>query len=155
MPDQAKTNEIIEALAQHEEAISRLYTAYAKKFPSCNDFWHSLAMEETSHAAWIRTLHQKTDAGLVEFAESRFPLSGIEMSKQFVDGKTAAAGDIGPLAEALAVAVDVERGMIEKKFFEVFEGDSLELKVILDALRVSTENHLGEITKAWEREKKS
>ena len=51
-------NEIMEILINHEEAISKLYEAYAQKFPDHKEFWSTLSWEEKDHAEQIRKLSQ-------------------------------------------------------------------------------------------------
>lgn len=47
---------IMEMLAQHEETISELYSAYSAQFPDHREFWATLAWEEKNHARQIREL---------------------------------------------------------------------------------------------------
>jgi len=53
------------------------------------------------------------------------------------------------LIKALSIARDIESGLIEKKFFEVFEGDPIELKHVLLNLVAATREHYNRIEKAW------
>jgi rubrerythrin len=50
---------------------------------------------------------------------------------------------------ALSVARDLESGLIEKKFFEVFEPDCRELKQVLLDLADATREHYNRIEKVW------
>ena len=50
---------------------------------------------------------------------------------------------------ALAVARDLGSGLIEKKFFEVFEPDCREIKEVLIDLATATREHYNRIEKAW------
>lgn len=57
------------------------------------------------------------------------------------------------LTKALSIARDIENGLIEKKFFEVFEGDPIELKQVLLDLAAATREHYNRIEKAWNEAK--
>jgi rubrerythrin len=56
------------------------------------------------------------------------------------------------LIKALSIARDIENGLIEKKFFEVFEGDPIELKQVLLNLAAATREHHNRIEKVWNNE---
>ncbi|TET10801.1 MAG: hypothetical protein E3J83_00055 [Candidatus Atribacteria bacterium] len=53
------------------------------------------------------------------------------------------------LIKALSIARDIENGLIEKKFFEIFEGDPIELKHVLLNLAAATREHYNRIEKVW------
>ena len=54
--------------------------------------------------------------------------------------------------DALAVSINLESGMIEKKFFEVFEADSTEIRKTLSSLEKETEHHLKMVREELEKE---
>ena len=144
----------IDSLVRHEEAIAELYNSYSDKFLGFRDFWLGIVADEKSHASWIRTLYKKTEGGLADFSQNRFPLDAIEDSKKFLEQKKieSSKGEIS-LVYALETAANIEQGMLEKKFFEIFKDDALELQIILEALRLGTQQHFEHIKKAWEKEK--
>ena len=57
------------------------------------------------------------------------------------------------LINALSIAVDIEQTMLENKFFQVFETDSIELKNVLQALEKATQEHLKKVKDFWEEER--
>jgi hypothetical protein len=147
--------QIIEAMILNEKAMEKLYKAYARKFPVFEKFWSDIAKEEESHAAWIKTLYEKTRGGLVDFAEQRFPLDAIRTSTKYTNEEIEKV-DRGELSflYALETATHMERGMLENKFFTIFKDDSVELQMILEALRLGTQEHLRTVQKKWESESK-
>ncbi len=146
--------EIIELLAKHERALSQLYKEYAKKFLDGKDFWSKLSAEEIGHANWILKLHSKIKEGSVYFKEDRFNKEAIKTSLRYLNNQLSKAQmQEMSLMKALSTARDLENGLIEKKFFEVFEGDSAELRQILLNLAAATKEHLSRIQKAWNRNK--
>lgn len=149
-----KQIEIIEALAGQEEAISRLYRAYGQNFPEDRGFWEALSGEETGHAQWIRDLSAKIGGGGVYFNENRFRIEAIRSSLEYIERENAAAAVGGQDGiEALSVAYMLEDALLEKKFFEIFEGDSIELKHILADLAQSTTEHRERIRRKLDAEK--
>jgi hypothetical protein len=130
---------VIKLLAEHEKAISHLYKEYARKFPEQKDFWSKIAAEEIEHASWIFKLK-----------EGRFKTEAIETSLEYVKSQiTEAQNNKISAKNALSVARDLESGLIEKKFFEVFEPDCREIKQVLLDLAAATREHYNRIEKVW------
>jgi hypothetical protein len=146
-------NEIIDLLVRNEIVMQELYRAYAKTFPIFESFWSSIAKDEASHAAWINTLYYKMKAGMVVIPEQRFPVAIIEATIADIEKKKeqAQAGNVTSLG-AMEIAVQIEGGMLESKFFEVIANDNIELQIILEALRLGTQQHLQEIKRERDRE---
>ena len=153
-----KENQIktIEALANHEEAISELYRKYSDKFPDYEQFWLGLAEEEVLHAKWIRELRDDIEEGTVFFNEGRFNIVAIQTSlkyirRQIVDSESQEIS----LIIALSLALDTEEALLERKYFEIFEGDSVRLKHVLQDLAEATDLHRDRIKKALKEEKQA
>lgn len=133
---------IVDLLAKNEEAVSALYKTYADKFPEWQEFWLSLSKEEVGHANWIRDLTTKASQGELYIDENRFNIEPIEQFLAYIDERQHEAKDINiTIKKALGVAYDIENSMIERKFFTVFTGDSLELKEVLQKLSNATDHH--------------
>ena len=143
---------MVELLKSHEEALSQLYDAFARNFLDHKDFWFSLSGDESLHAQMIDVLFPKVQEGSVDLDENRFKRQTIQGSLDYlreVHAKTS-KGEILPI-NAFSIALDIERGMVEKKFFEVFDGDSEELAQILSNLDADTRRHARRIQRAWAR----
>ncbi len=153
-----KENQIktIEVLASHEEAIGELYRKYSSKFPDYEQFWLGLAEEEVLHTKWIRELRDDIEEGTVFFNEGRFNIVGVQTSlnyikKQIVDSENQEIS----LPFALFLALDIENALLERKYFEIFEGDSVGLKHVLQDLAEATELHRDRIEKALKEAKQA
>lgn len=140
----SQTNAVIEKLANHEEMLMSLYYAFSE-YMADKDFWLEIAAEEMSHAHQIRSwyalaLENKT------FTTERFKLPAIELSLQFIGSRLEEAKrkEIPP-DRALGLALDIEKALLEKKFFEIFESDSVEFKHQLMAMARSIESHIEKI----------
>ena len=82
-----------------------------------------------------------------------FKEAAIETSLEYVKSKLAEAQKEKISAKrALSVARDLESGLIEKKYFEVFESDCREMKQIFLDLAADTREHHRRIEKAWNYE---
>ncbi|EKE18922.1 MAG: hypothetical protein ACD_9C00199G0002 [uncultured bacterium] len=146
--------EIVEKMARNEDRLNELYVKYAHQFPSRSEFWNGLAREEVGHGAWIRTLKSRIEDGSVKFGTDRFNVDMINDFYTYVQQQELKINKGMPLISALVAAKEIEELMLEKKFFEVFHGDSLELQTLLLALEYSTKNHRSVVIDAWEEERK-
>jgi len=141
---------VIKLLAEHEKVISQLYKEYARKFPEQKVFWSKISAEEVEHASWIINLHSQAEKGSLYFKEGRFKIEAIETSLEYVKSQiTEAQNNKISAKNALSVARDLESGLIEKKFFEVFEPDCREIKQVLLNLAAATREHYNRIEKVW------
>lgn len=149
-----KEMDAAEMLATHEEAIGGLYRAFAKLFPDHESFWSGLAGEEAEHAKWIRDLTAKAEAGSAHLDEKRFRTEAIQTSLDYIRNLTAqsSSGNI-ELTDALSTALDIEKALIERKYFEILRGDSEEVKRTLEALTKSTKAHIERVQRAWAEQK--
>ncbi len=154
MEKNQKQLEVVEALAGQEESISQLYRAYGENFPEDREFWQALSGEEIGHAQWIRDLAAKIGNGSVYFNEDRFRIEAIRSSLKYIGKERSAAVAGGQnKIEALSVAYMLEDALLEKKIFEIFEGDSVELKHILADLAQSTSDHRERIKRKLDAQK--
>jgi len=143
---------VIEMLAQNEEAIGRLYIAYSERFPSFKDLWLVLASEEKEHAAWIRKLGEQTRDGRVLFTPDRFRRAAIRSFQNYIEKEIVTAKGAGlQIINALSIAFYIEESLIERKYFEVFETDSVELKRLLRDLDAATRKHAQTIRAVWDQ----
>jgi hypothetical protein len=138
---------VIDLMKKFELVVGDLYNVFAEKFPESSDFWNKLFKEEQTHAYWLETLSLHSSSGKIYFNEGRFNLAPINESIEHVSGiiEKAKRGEM-TLLEALAAANDTEQGMIERKYFEVFEGDSAEFKKTLFQLRKETMEHAARVS---------
>ncbi len=139
----------LEMLAVHEEVIGELYETYAKLFPERKEFWQHLAGEERGHAAWLRSMQSRVEDGAITFNEDRFVIKAIQTSVNFIRQwiTNASSQDI---LNALAVAFDIENGLIDRDFFKVYETDDDELRKIFNSLTEATRKHRNMIASVLE-----
>ena len=150
--DVVKTSsELLEAFRRHELAIARLYEAYAQRFPEFEKFWMELSRDEIQHADWISELTARVEDGSDCFVVNRFPIEAVEHSIAYVEGLANSPGQPDfLLMNAVSTALYIEKALIENKYFEVFSGDGVETKRILNTLAQSTQSHYQRVHKVWQ-----
>jgi rubrerythrin len=143
-------SEVIEAMAKNEEAVSRLYQAYADKFPVQKAFWSGLAADETSHAGWLRGLLAKMKEGALSMNRDRFKIQPVRGFAAYLERELVSAREPGMSpVNAVSVALYVEESLIEQRYFEVFASDAPELKRVLTDLATATNAHLEKVREEW------
>jgi rubrerythrin len=154
MPSEAEQIQTLGLMAAHESALADLYRAYAKTLPSYEDFFNGLAADEVLHARMLAGFVDDVKTRKVSVKPGRFSsqsiLSSLDITKERV--AEAERGEVS-LMEALSTARDLEDGLIERKYFGIFEDDGPELTKLLERLAVETEAHRRKVTEAWERER--
>ncbi len=135
-----------EVLADHEMAVGRLYRAHSERLGEHREFWLRLAGEEVDHASWLHSLFPLIKEGTLGLVAGRFPTAAIRTSLDYVEKRIAdASGGALTLVTAVSVATDLEDAMIEKRFFDVVDDDSPELRRVLARLAASTREHLERV----------
>ncbi len=139
---------ILKALIKNEEKLAELYKIYSEKFLDHKDFWLNLAKDEIAHATWIRKFWEKAEQNpSVYFDENRFNIEALSAYSQEVEAQISEAKlSEMTIMNALSIAYYFEIAFIERKFFEVFEGDSVELKHILKTLNNACIDHTNKVS---------
>ncbi len=147
--------EVIELLIQHENAVGDLYSVYARKFMDMEEFWFSIVQDERKHASWIQGTLDKVKEGKVTFDPAVFKIEAVKESLDYVKKliKEAEQNDLKPI-DALQNAFDIERTMIEDKFFEVFGDIPSDIKAVLNSLIEGTKFHVKVVEQELIRRKK-
>jgi len=143
-----RAREVVEALADHEDAIGDLYDAYGTRLPAAAGFWQGLSAEEYGHGSLMRDLvgpqHMlEPDHELDVFVDAqRFPLPELRAATRAVREQTEFVGTARlTLTEALETALAFEQEMVEREAYQVFDSDSAGVARVLNHLRVSSERH--------------
>lgn len=141
---------ILELLIENEEGVRDLYLAYAKKFPTHGEFWSRLATDESGHADWIRRLAGQLGEGQLHTEAGRFRKEAIAGFIKYVKDELARVqNEEIPLITALSIALSVEQAIIERRFLEIFDTDSAEVKHVLHNLATATEEHIKRVEEYW------
>jgi len=90
----------------------------------------------------------------VEIKANNFDMAIFQISLDYIANKQVQA-EIGNLSmkEAVTTALDIEAGMLERGYFDVFTGDSPEFNRLLKILLKETEKHIETIRKELSRKR--
>jgi len=141
---------IITLFEENELKISVLYSLYAQNIPGKRAFWQRLSDEEISHAAQLGTEKNPTDV----VSETKFSRAVIKHVMDFVLAETEKA-QLGAVSHksALHAALRIERSMLEKKCFDLFEPNNKTIKKVFDCLNADTEKHVQTLVEEMKKNK--
>lgn len=146
--------EMLQLLYRNEDILSQLYTVYVQKFPQMSTFWQKLVSDEKAHARWISILTKELENKRVFINKQRFSLQALSSFNSYVMNCISEAHTKNiDLLHALSLAVNCEKALIERKFFETFTTDSEEMKQTFLNLKTQTEKHIKYTEEAWEAER--
>ncbi|UCG63141.1 MAG: hypothetical protein JSV52_07630 [Candidatus Zixiibacteriota bacterium] len=142
----------LQMLIDHENTISELYTAYADRFADRRQYWLNLAHEETEHADELRKLLPLADKGNRVLNTSGFKPAAVNTSVSYLrDQIRQARGGLVTLRDALSTALDLEKAMIERKFFDILDTPAPEAQSVLITLTDGTQKHIETIETEWQK----
>jgi hypothetical protein len=149
-------DQLIAKIMANETAISRLYRQFADTFPEDSDFWKTLSQEELMHASWIEKLLDVAREGEIGSVPTTIHAIAVENSIKYIDSlaEKCRRGEIKRV-NAYALAHDIEKSLLEKKFLSVFAFGSGTFKSLSDKLVDETKRHIekiGETVKALQSE---
>lgn len=145
MDNRQRSHKILDLLAANEESVAKLYRMYADIFPDFCKFWSELAEEEMYHCRLVQKLGTSKEDH-VEINENRFDTVLLHTSSGYLKEKLkqATIAEV-TIEDALSTALDIETGMLERGYFEVFEGESAEFRRTMRALATATAKHTNKI----------
>ena len=141
--------ELIELFVKQEFLIGKLYKLFSYRYPEHKVFWTEMAMEEHLHASWIKRLTERDPTDKFIFSQGELRLNGLASSIESIEGLIGGVKNNRefPLTQAVSMALHLEKALWEKRVFQCFEGDSDEVRKILDSLNVEQEIHIKKIEK--------
>ena len=145
----------LQMLIKHELAIADLYAAYAERYPDHRDYRLLLSSEEKDHADAIRNVLEVADQNQSGLKTSGFKPAAVNTSIAYLEDLTKAAQTTPvPIGDALSSALDLEKAMIERKFFDIFDTPSPVAQETLMILTQGTEKHVATIEHEWQKYRK-
>ena len=138
-------------IAANEVKLAELYEVYAGLFAELAAFWKHLSAEEREHALWVHRLEDNLRSGAFPLTAHRIDVPAFREFHTYLEQRIQEAYATPPsLFAALTVARDIEKTLVERPFFEVFDSDALQVKRLLNALHESTERHYQSLLEVWE-----
>ena len=133
----------IRLLADHEAALADLYASFANHLSGSSDFWNKMADDERKHQALIEDIRIKLEDGTWRFKRPDFVANAIIESLNWVEDLKKGFAIRGlSMRDALQTALQLEKSMIEHRFFDVFESDSTVSIVVMEAEAAGTRAHI-------------
>ncbi len=140
---------LVELFVRQEFIIGKLYKLFSYRYPEHKVFWTEMAMEEHLHASWIKRLTERDLANKFKFSQgelrSDYLASSIESIEGLIDGVK--NNRDFPISQAVSMALHLEKALWEQKVFQCFEGDSDEVRKIMDTLNSEQKVHIIKIEK--------
>jgi hypothetical protein len=138
----------MDALEANEMAAERLYSIFADRFAGEGPFWGRLSKEERMHASILGLLMDEIETHDVTFSPHELDLDNINAMIRKANGvcEELEEGGTVDMKEALELAVKLEHGMLEHRFFDYFEGSGTSFLQDMAVLKKETEEHLKRIT---------
>jgi rubrerythrin len=130
-------------LAEHERVIAHLYETFANTITGGATFWHAIALEELEHEQMILEIDEQLQKGQWAFRRPAFITTAIAESIEWVASQKKNVESRGiSMREALKMALQLESGMMEAKFFHVLDQDAPEMMSVIEALGAYTKAHV-------------
>ncbi len=141
----------LDQLMQYEDGMARLYALFADYYEDSAPFWLALSDEEREHFAMMETMRMHAADGKLSFSLTRLSAPAVyEALLYFKACYALAARGRMPLRQAYTMALDLEDSLIERRIFEVAEGDSPELAQTLQMLADTYRRHAQRLRDARE-----
>jgi hypothetical protein len=131
---------ILTMLALHEQTLSKIYGMFLEKFD--HEIWRFLTSEELKHSDWILSITDNVIDDSVNFEPRSFTEKDISKSINDIETKKEdfEKGNFTEL-QAFEYAMEIENGMLEKKFLDSFRSDYSGIQTVLDNLKAETKLH--------------
>jgi hypothetical protein len=151
MVEKSETLHAIELLKAIEVTVATIYDGFANKFPVHKDYWTQLADEERIHAQWIENLFEEAASGSINMKKGRFNTNAIQLFLTYAeDILDQIHKEAISLTQAVDMAIDLETSLLERKFYDVFDGDSDILQQTFLKMTDQTSDHIIKIHKITE-----
>ena len=139
--------ELVELFVRQEFIIGKLYKLFSFRYPEYKVFWTGMATEEHLHASWIKRLTERDPTNKFKFSQGELRSSRLASSIETIEGLIAGVRNNRefPITQAASMALHLEKALWEQKVFQCFEGDSDEVRKILDALHLEQDIHIKKI----------
>lgn len=138
----------MDLLISHEEKMVEIYSLFAGFTSSYSDFWKDMVWDETRHVAWLRVLNERLKSGKLKIDAERFPREAIQLSLNYISEQIGLYKAKGISSrKAFTIAVNIETAMIERKFFDAFEGLDDEARGIIGRVINETKTHQEKVRK--------
>ena len=141
--------ELVELFVRQEFLIGKLYKLFSFRYPEHKAFWTEMALEEHQHASWIKRLTERDPTDKFKFSQGELRVNYLASSIESIEGLISGVkyNREFPITQAVSMALHLEKALWEKNVFQCFDGDSDEVKKIMDTLNLEQQIHIKKIDK--------
>ena len=145
----SEQKELVELFVRQEFIIGKLYKLFSFRFPEYTVFWTDMAKEEHLHASWIKRLTERDPTNKFKFSQGELRASSLASSIESIEGLVAGVKNNRKftITQAVSMALHLEKALWEQKVFQCFDGDSDEVRKILDRLNLEQKIHIRKMEK--------
>ena len=145
--DLTRTMQTLTALAEFERALAAMYQACGEQWPRDRQLFADLERAELDHADCVGRIERLLMDHPERFVPNR-PLTpeAARCQVDYVVARTVEfrSGDVA-LRTALLAMREIERSILESRFYEVVTTDDPEYRELIHRLRVETRYHVESI----------
>lgn len=139
-----KLLDTIDLMRRAEEGMAAFYEACGARWERSAQFWHQLRDAERRHASALAEMAELVTANEALYAPGR-PFNPIA-TQRFIEWTERSRREIQSedafLKDALVLALDMERSLIENRFTEVLSSQDPRFLQLAKLLRTETEAHV-------------
>jgi hypothetical protein len=104
----------------------------------------------------VQKLQSLVIQGSATFNEGRFNPIAIQTFLNYLKNESEkVTGQQRSIINALSITLYLEESLIENKYFEIIDGDSKEIKQILNSLASATQSHISKVREVFNNYKKA
>ena len=141
--NKAQIDELIQLLQKYELSIATLYETFATILPLSRKAWRAYANEERLHAKWINALHTQMNNEKISFEQIKFTTQSTRTAIGYIESQIdKVAKSKSDLKQAIIIAIDIEKSLLEGAFFRVFKLSGPKSVKIQSRLVEATKAHI-------------
>jgi hypothetical protein len=146
---------LLDTLAAHEKALSELYRKFSELFQRTRDLWTDLSKDEEMHRKWIQRMKSLYREGKLVVNPDRITMMSVKTSIEYIEEQIQKA-DSGRITEAnaLAIASNLERAMIDERYFRMLSSADARFAKVNEKLEKATEVHKARLENALQHEER-
>jgi 1,2-phenylacetyl-CoA epoxidase catalytic subunit len=142
----ARAAQILDFLRDIELVVAELYRRFSHSFAQDRVIWEDLSQDEEGHAAMVTELKSTLLKNGSPLEVGKINLAALSTYRQGIENHFVRLqrGELGR-QNALFIARDFERALVEHRFYESVRSDNPEYRAIQHRIQKETELHLQKL----------
>jgi 1,2-phenylacetyl-CoA epoxidase catalytic subunit len=142
----SRAGQILDFLRDIELIVAELYRRFSQSFAQDRVIWEDLSQDEEGHAAMVAELKNTLLKNGSPFEVGKINLAVLNTYRQGIENHLGRLqrGELGR-QNALFIARDFERTLVEHRFYESVRSDNPEYRAIQEKIQKETELHLQKL----------